>query len=92
MMAADSRSPKRPTDTKPDVSRTKNRISPFQTSSQKRKTVQNASELVDYMEYRFQAIHDNLTEIFSETDTPSAFESQYEIMRDKLLKLPESTF
>ena len=64
----------------------------FRPPDKNEKTVQNDSELIDYMEYRFQAIHDNSTEILSETDTPSAFEPQYEIMRDKLLKLPESTF
>ena len=64
----------------------------FRPTAKTEKTVQNDSELIDYMEHRFEAIHDNLTELFSETDTPSAFEPQYEIMRDKLLKLPESTF
>ena len=49
----------------------------FRPPAKNEKTVQNDSELIDYMEYRFQAIHDNLTELFSETDTPSAFESQY---------------
>ena len=64
----------------------------FRPPPQNQKIVEKDTQLIDYLEYKFQAIHENLTDLFSTTNDPSEFEPRYEIMREKLFKLSEPTF